>query len=154
MELPDQKGRLHLQEAPTVALDLKATFQRHFIAAQRSHQHQNFRLELADLPTSDIRRILRQIVRWSAGQAPGNSYESYGDIYPGLARWRIGDFRLYTHHLGGNVYVMLHVYKKLGQELPQDVKEKIIRRARIYENQQRALDLQKYAAVIRTAQLL
>ena len=46
---------------------LKATFQRHFIAAQRSHQHQNFRLELADLPASDIRRILRQVVRWSEG---------------------------------------------------------------------------------------
>lgn len=133
---------------------MKTTFQRHFVAAQRSHQHQNFRLELADLPASDIRRILRQIVRWSEGQAPGGSYENYGDIYPRLAKWRVGNFRLYTHHLGGNVYVMLHVYKKLGQELPQDVKEKIIRRAKIYEDQQRALDLQKYAQAIRAASLL
>lgn len=128
---------------------MKATFSRHFIAAQRSHEQQNFRLELSKLYKPDIRSILEQITKWSAGQHPGDNYENYSNIYPGLGKWRVGNYRIYTYHLGGNVYVMLHVYKKLGQELPQAVKEKIIQRAIIYESHGRPRDLEKYAQVLR-----
>jgi mRNA-degrading endonuclease RelE of RelBE toxin-antitoxin system len=95
---------------------VNTSFVRHFVAAQRSHEHQNFRLELSKLYPSDIRIILGQITKWSKGEKPGKDYESYQSIYPGLARWRVGDYRLYTYHLGGNVYILLHVYKKLGHQ--------------------------------------
>ncbi|GAB3843641.1 hypothetical protein GCM10028822_00020 [Hymenobacter terrigena] len=133
---------------------MKSTYKRHFIAAQRSHENQNFRLELSKLYKPDIRPILEQITKWSEGDPPGKAYENYSNIYPGLAKWRINDYRIYTYHLGGNVYIMLHVYKKLGQELPQAVKNKIIKRAIIYEDHSRAKDLLKYAKAIREATLL
>lgn len=133
---------------------MKISYHRHFIAAQRSHKEQNFSLELSKVHKPDIGMILAQIVRWSKGEAPGKDYENYGNIYRGLAKWRIGDYRIYTHHLGGNVYIMLHVYKKLGQELPQAVKEKIIQRSMIYEDNKRSADLKKYAKVIREAEPL
>jgi hypothetical protein len=92
---------------------------------------------------------LEQITKWSKGEALGKGYQSYNNIYPGLGRWRVGDYRLYTYHLAGNVYILLHVYKKLGQDLPLPVKEKIINRAIIYEKDGRARDLEKYARVLR-----
>lgn len=128
---------------------MNTSFARHFVAAQRSHDHQNFRLELEKLHRPDIRTILEQITKWSKGEALGKDYQSYNNIYPGLGRWRVGDYRLYTYHLAGNVYILLHVYKKLGQDLPLPVKEKIINRAIIYEKDGRARDLEKYARVLR-----
>ncbi|MDO7854433.1 type II toxin-antitoxin system RelE/ParE family toxin [Hymenobacter convexus] len=133
---------------------MKASYKRHFIAAQRSHENQNFRLELSKLHKSDIRLILEQITKWSEGESPGKDYESYSSIRPGLARWRIGDYRIYTYHLGGNVYIMLHVYQKQGQALPKAVKKKIVDRAIIYEDYSRAKDLIKYAKAIQEATLL
>ena len=130
---------------------MNLTHKRHFVAAQRSHEQQSFRLELCKLYKPDIGLILGQIAKWAKGEPPGKDYENYSNIYPGLGRWRIGNYRIYTYHLGGNVYIMLHVYKKSEQGLPQPVKKKIIDRAIIYEDHQRALDLEKYKAVLRGA---
>lgn len=130
---------------------MKASYARHFIAAQPSHEEQKFRLELSKLYKPDIAPILHQIVKWSKGEAPGKDFENYSNIYPNLEKWRIGDYRIYAYYLGGNVRIMLHVYKKLGQELPQAVKEKIIQRAIIYEDYSRVRDLKKYARVLQVA---
>lgn len=128
---------------------MNTSFARHFVAAQRSHEHQDFRLELSKVYEPDIRIILEQITKWSKGDDPGKHYKNYSDIYPGLEWWRIGNYRLYTYHLAGNVHIILHVYKKLEQKLPLAVKEKIIKRAIIYEKDGRARDLEKYARVLR-----
>jgi hypothetical protein len=128
---------------------VKQSYKRHFIAYQNEHKQQNFRLELSKIHKPDIGPIIRQIIDWSKGEPPGKYYDNYSDIYPNLGKWRIGDYRIYTYHLGGNVYTMLHVYKKLGTELPQSVKEKIVNRAIIYEDNRKARDLAKYAKAIR-----
>lgn len=95
---------------------------------------------------SDTHTILRQISHWSNFKEVGrNAYKSYGDMHPGLARWRIGNYRIYTTHLGGNMYIMLHVYKKLEQPFPKSVKDLIIKRAKFYEAQCKPADLIHYA---------
>jgi mRNA-degrading endonuclease RelE of RelBE toxin-antitoxin system len=116
------------------------------VAFQVGHEHHLFRKELSKLPKADIHTILRQVSRWSNQEHPGrNDYESYSNIYPGIARWRVGNYRIYTYHLGGNVYIMLHVYKKLEQSLPKSVKEIFVKRAKFYEAKCKPADLERYA---------
>lgn len=64
---------------------------------------------------------------------PQKYYEDYSTIYKGLGRFRIGDFRIYTFKIAANTYLILHIYKKKTQKIPENVKEKIIKRAKYYE---------------------
>ncbi|MDB5263131.1 MAG: hypothetical protein JWQ14_2412 [Adhaeribacter sp.] len=105
-----------------------------FLGLQANHETQIFYNELIKLDNKGICEVLNSISKWSKNESLGKkTFESYSSIYPGLGRWRINNYRIYTLHHGRNVYILLSVYKKTEQNLPDSVKEKIIKRAKYYE---------------------
>ena len=62
------------------------------------------------------------------------SYESYHSIYPKLGRFRFEQFRVYTYSICEKYFLILHIIKKKKDSLSQEIKEKIVKRAKFYEN--------------------
>lgn len=90
--------------------------------------------ELSELSPIEITAILSKIATFSKTEHfPTKSYEDYNTIQKGLGRFKIGSFRIYTLKIATNAFLILHIFKKKTQKIPENVKIKIVKRAKYYE---------------------
>ncbi|MCU0438812.1 MAG: hypothetical protein MUC49_13005 [Raineya sp.] len=91
--------------------------------------------ELKTFTSQEISCILGEISTLSSKQIfPSTSYENYSKIYAGLGRFRVcNNIRIYTLKISNTSFLILHICKKKTTKLALDVKEKIVKKAKYYE---------------------